>query len=85
MEHYADLNVRACAPKFAEVELPTSIPLTTKEITNSESVWVEPIGPEILRNELRGIYTVRGVYVENTRGNRFFIDTYSANWMAYKI
>ena len=84
-ELFADCNLLVCSPRFSEVELPASIPLTTKEITNSESVWVEPIGPEILRNELRGVYTVRGMYVENTRGNRFFIDTYSANWLAYKI
>ena len=83
MEHYADLNVRACAPKFAEVELPTSIPLTAKELSDSESVWVEPVGTESIRNELRGIYTVRGEFVENTRGCRFFLDSYLGNWVAY--
>ena len=84
MEHYTDLNVRACAPKFTDIELPASIPLNAKEISDSESVWVEPIGPASLCAELRGIYKVRGEYVENSRGNRFFMDTYKASWLAFK-
>jgi transcriptional regulator with XRE-family HTH domain len=82
-ELFTDCNLLVCSPRFTEVELPASIPLTTKEITNSESVWVEPIGTEALRNELRGTYTVRGEYVENTRGCRFFLDSYLGNWVAY--
>lgn len=82
-ELYTDCNLYTHAPKFSEIELPTSISLTAKEIENSESVWVEPIGSDTLRNELRGTYTVRGEYVENKRGNRFFLDTYSATWLAY--
>ena len=83
-EPYTDLKLYVKAPRFAEVELPTSIPLTQQEIEDSESVWVEPIGIDSYRNELRGSYTVRGDYVENTRGNRFFLDSYSATWLAYK-
>lgn len=79
----SDLNLLACAPKFTEADIPNSKPLTKEEILNSESVWVEPISTDPLRNELRGTYTVRGEYVENSRGNRFFLDSYSATWLAY--
>ena len=68
-EPYTDLKLYVKAPRFSEVELPTSIPLTQEEIEDSDSVWVEPIGIDSYRNELRGLYTVRGDYVENTRGN----------------
>jgi len=83
-ELYTDATILPHAPRFSEVELPTSIALTKEEIKNSESVWVEPISADKLRDELRGSYTVRGEYVENSRGNRFFLDSYSATWFAYK-
>ena len=80
---YTDLNFFACAPIFKEANIPNLKPLTKDEILNSESVWVEPISTDPLRNELRGTYTVRGEYVENSRGNRFFLDSYSATWLAF--
>lgn len=83
-ELYTDMNLYIKSPKFTEVELPASIPLTQKEIDDLESVWVEPIGPASLCAELRGTYSVRGEYVENSRGNRFFLDSYMASWLAYK-
>ena len=82
-ELYIDSNLLAYSPKFTENELPTATPLTPEEISISESVWVEPVGTESIRNELRGIYTVRGEFVENTRGCRFFLDSYLGNWVAY--
>ena len=82
-ELYTDCKLFVRSPKFSEVELPASIPLTPKEIANLESVWVEPVGTESIRNELRGMYTVRGEFVENTRGCRFFLDSYLGNWVAY--
>lgn len=83
-ELYIDSNLLAYSPKFTENELPTATPLTPEEISISESVWVEPIGPAALCAELRGAYKVRSEYVENSRGNRFFFDTYTASWLAYQ-
>ena len=84
-ELYTDSNLLVCSPKFTENELPTAAPLTPEEISTAESVWVEPIGPAALSAELRGTYKVRGEYVENSRGNRFFMDTYKASWLAFII
>lgn len=80
---YTDLNLLACAPVFAEANIPNSKLLTKDNILNAESVWVEPISADPIRNELRGTYTVKGEYVENSRGSRFFLDSYSATWLAY--
>lgn len=82
-ELYTDSTLLVAAPEFAESQLPASKPLSKEEVANSESVWVEPISVEPLRNELRGIYIIRGEYVENSRGNRFFLDSYSATWLAF--
>ena len=84
-ELYTDATILARAPRFAEIELPTSIALTKEEIKNSDSVWVEPLSADKVREELRGCYTVRGEYVENSRGNRFFLDSYAATWFAFEI
>lgn len=83
-ELYTDFTLLVAAPEFAEAQLPASKHLSKEEVTNSESVWVEPISVEPLRYELRGTYIVRGEYVENSRGNRFFLDSYSATWLAFK-
>ena len=80
---YTDLNLLACAPMFAEANIPNSKLLSKDEIFHLESVWVEPISSDPLRNELRGMYTVKGEYVENSRGSRFFLDSYSATWLAF--
>lgn len=82
--YFQDLNVYSIPPHFTEPALPEESPLKLDEISDLESVWVEPISQDLhLRNELRGWYTVKREYVENTRGNRFFFDTYSANWLAF--
>lgn len=82
--YFQDLNVYSIPPHFTEPALPEESPLKLDEISDLESVWVEPISQDLhLRNELRGWYTVKREYVENTRGNRFFVDTYSANWLAF--
>ena len=57
--------------------------LSKEDISNYKSVWVEPISSDPIRNELRGWYTVRNEFVENSRGSRFFLDSYSATWLAY--
>ena len=84
MECYTDATLTASAPEFAEGKLPSLKPLSKSEVLDSESVWVEPISAESIRCELRGTYTVKGEYVENTRGNRFYLDSYSASWLAFK-
>lgn len=69
---------------FSESILPIDKPLTLSEIYSLEQVWLEPISPDSdLRNELRGWYNVKNRYVENEYGNRFYLDTYSAKWLAF--
>jgi transcriptional regulator with XRE-family HTH domain len=60
-------------------------PLDIDDIRSKERVWVEPISsdPE-LAAELRGWYRVHGRrLVENEYGNRFYLDTYGAKWLAF--
>ena len=83
MEYYTDATLTVFAPEFTESKLPSSKPLSKDEVLESDSVWVEPITAEPFRSELRGTYAVKGEYVENTRGNRFYLDSYSATWIAF--
>lgn len=80
---YTDLKLFVGAPRFTEVQLTDYIPLTIEEIKDYESVRVEPISSDPIRNELRGWYKVQNEFVENTRGSRFFLDSYSATWLCY--
>lgn len=66
--------------------IPTNInPLSKNELENNKEVWVEPISSDqYLKNELRGYYKVMGFFVENSSGNRFMIDKYEVNWLAFK-
>lgn len=66
--------------------IPTNInPLSKNELENNKEVWVEPISSDQhLKNELRGYYKVMGFFVENSSGNRFMIDKYEVNWLAFK-
>jgi transcriptional regulator with XRE-family HTH domain len=60
-------------------------PLSLQELPSREKVWVEPIStdPE-LASELRGWYHLRKQrLVENEFGNRFYLDTYGAKWLAF--
>ena len=79
-----DMELYATPPCYTQSALPDEMPLERDEIKNLESVWVEPISKDLhLRDELRGWYTVKGEYVENTRGSRFFLDSYDATWLAF--
>ncbi len=70
----------------ASVQGVSEPPLQTEEIAQLSCVWVEPLSFDgDLRTEFRGRYIVQGDYVENTRGNRFFLDSYKAKWLAFKI
>lgn len=77
--------LRAAPSHFATSSLPEAAPIPLNQLCNHERVWVEPISSDIqLRNELRGWYQIRGIYVENSTGNRFMYDTYEAKWLAFE-
>ena len=77
-------QVSFSSPPFSEPVLPDTMPLDKEDICKCESVWVEPIGThKAARDALRGWYDVKGEYVENTRGSRFFFDSYGATWYAF--
>lgn len=82
---YEDVEgVSASAPPFSEPVLPDTMPLKEAELRALKSVWVEPICVcSSARNTLRGWYDVKEEYVENTRGSRFFFDSYGATWLAF--
>ena len=61
-----------------------SEPLTLGEVKRRDNVWLEPISPDSqTRIELRGWYQVFDRYVQNEYGNRFYMDTYGAKWLAF--
>lgn len=69
---------------LSEPTLPNGQPLQLSEIQVLDKIWVEPISPDSdLRNELRGWYHVKDRLVENEYGNRFYLDTYGAKWLAF--
>lgn len=74
----------ASAQLFSESALPDSTPLTLSEVREHEQIWLEPISPDSeLRNELRGWYRIQNRFVQNEYGNRFYLDTYGAKWLAF--
>ena len=69
---------------FAEPALPSGKPLLLSEIKEQDRIWLEPVSPDSdLRNELRGWYQVKNRFVQNEYGNRFYLDTYGAKWLAF--
>ena len=73
-------------PPFSESMAPTNMPLPKSQILQKQEVWLEPISPDLeLQNELRGWYRVKSRWVENEYGNRFYLDTYGAKWLAFEI
>jgi transcriptional regulator with XRE-family HTH domain len=73
-------------PAFATGLRGVGEPLGLDEIPASKRVWVEPVSPDPeLAAELRGWYRPRDRrLVENEFGNRFYLDTYGARWLAFK-
>ncbi|MEY8389859.1 XRE family transcriptional regulator [Lachnospiraceae bacterium] len=72
------------APPFSETEPPKGQPLSRFEVSGQKEIWLEPISPDSgLREELQGWYQVKARYVENEYGNRFYLDTYGAKWLAF--
>lgn len=69
---------------FMQTPLPAEKPLCKEEISGLHEVWVEPISREQkLRDELRGWYRVYREFVENSAGNRFYLDQYRSKWVAF--
>lgn len=83
---FADADQLFIAPPlFAEPKYPLGKPLVRQELIQYADVWVEPISPDSnLRNELRGRYQVKNCFVQNEYGNRFYLDTYGAKWLAFQ-
>ena len=61
-------------------------PLNLESLLRYERIWVEPITPDQdLAAELRGWYRLHeSRLVQNEFGNRFYIDTYGAKWLAFE-
>jgi len=72
------------ALSFSETEPQKNPPLSRSEVRKQKELWVEPISPDSdLRKELQGWYHVKDRFVENEYGNRFYLDTYGAKWLAF--
>lgn len=72
------------SPLFSEPEPPQELPLSRAEIRKQSEIWLEPISPDSdLRRELQGWYQVKDRFVQNEYGNRFYLDTYGAKWLAF--
>ena len=72
------------SPPFSESIPPKELPLSQSEVSKQKEIWVEPISPDSdLRKELQGWYHVKGRFVENEYGNRFYLDTYGSKWLAF--
>ena len=77
-------NLYTNSPAFSEPGTITEPPLTRKQMLTKEVMWVEPISPDtVMRDELRGWYHRKDRYVEDEYGNRFYLDTYEAKWLAF--
>jgi len=72
-------------PSFSQSMRGIGEPLEMYAIASQNRIWVEPITDDTeLASELRGWYRPRGrLLVENEYGNRFYIDTYGAKWLAF--
>lgn len=73
-------------PQFALSLRGVGKPLDIDATLSREQIWVEPVTEDsILASELRGWYRSRGRrLVENEYGNRFYLDTYGAKWLAFE-
>ena len=83
---FADIigDLFGMAPPFSEAEPPDEPPLSRSEVKKQKEIWLEPISPDSdLRKELQGWYQVKGRFVENEYGNRFYLDTYGSKWLAF--
>lgn len=73
------------APPYVESQVPILQPIEHDAIRTYTQVWVEPISKDIdTRNELRGWYTIKKLYVENEFGSKFYFDTYGSKWLCFE-
>lgn len=73
-------------PAFAVGYYATGKPLTREQAALSDRLWLEPISPDPeARRELRGWYQVQGSHVQNEYGQKFYLDTYGAKWLAFEM
>ena len=74
----------ATLPAFSYTTAPVKTPIEHSDLQQFKEIWVEPISTDThLKNELRGWYRVKDRFVENEFGNRFYLDTYGAKWLAF--
>lgn len=72
------------APEYSEGSVPKAEPLESFELREYDRVWVEPISTDShLRSKLRGWYSIKSGWVENSAGCRFSYDTYAVQWLAF--
>ena len=72
-------------PAFAVGYHALQQPISRQQLNKISLVWVEPISPDpFARKELRGWYSLHGSCVENEYGQRFYLDTYGAKWLAFE-
>ena len=76
----------AIPPAFAISLRGIGAPLDIDGVMSRERIWVEPITSDTgLAAELRGWFQPRGrKLIENEFGNRFYINTYGAKWLAFE-
>ena len=75
----------AFPPTFSVGYYSLQPPISRQQLDQIDRVWVEPISPDsFARKELRGWYHLRGSCVENEYGQRFYLDTYGAKWLAFE-
>lgn len=77
-------NLYTNPPAFSDPGTMTEPSLTRKQMLKEKDMLVEPISPDpILRDELWEWYRRKDRYVLNEHGNRFYLDTDGAKWLAF--
>lgn len=72
-------------PAFALSLYGIGLPLQRKDISQYETIWVEPITIDVdFSVELRGWYHVQDRYVRNEFGCCFYFDFYGVKWLAFE-
>lgn len=82
---YADFTQLYSIPEGNFISpVPDSKPLTYDQVQKEKTVWVEPISTDRkLAEQLRGWYHLNGPAVQNEFNQRFYLDTYGKDWIAY--
>ncbi len=76
----------AVIPEMSISAIPSGNPISKSKLSQYEEIWLEPISTDAnLRDELKGWYHIKDRWAENEFGNRFYLDTYGAKWLAFEI